>query len=133
MRYERGARASHFVCISFSLSVSFFFLSSPVPLHSWKRSNPVRRQTLPRLRCRFFIFFIKGQTEKLDPRGQILSGQVSTRWSRRSRLVFAPLAHCNRETLRCRGVKKVKLKLFLVAVVLSSSARDDSHVIDERF
>lgn len=26
----------------------------PVPLHSWKGSNAVRRQMLPRLRCRFY-------------------------------------------------------------------------------
>lgn len=62
MRYERGTRASHFVCIAFSL----LFLP-PVPLHSWKRSNAVRRQTLPKLRCRFY----QRAKGKFDPRARV--------------------------------------------------------------
>lgn len=37
--------------------ISFFcppLLLPPVPLHSWKGSNAVRRQTQPRLSCRFY-------------------------------------------------------------------------------
>lgn len=97
MRYERDAWASHFVCIAFSLS--FFPFLPPVPLHSWKRSNAVRRQTLPRLHCRF----CQRAKQKFAPRAQIRTSARPGCWPS-----FCSLRQAGGDggRVRCSGAKK---------------------------
>lgn len=57
--------------ISFAFFAASLFFPLPVPLHSWKRSNAVRRLTPPRLHCRFSQI----AKWKCDPRGRSCSDE----------------------------------------------------------
>lgn len=110
--------------ISFALlSLLPFFSLPPVPLHSWKRSNAVRRQSPPRLHCRFY----QRAEAKFDPRARF--------WTDKRRHVRAvgPVLlsiSVRRRRVRCKGVKRWSSHCFsglsCSEALLSCSAWDNS-------